>query len=231
MNRTVETTSTGETALILAAERLFAEGGIEGVALRHINQAANHKNISAAHYHFGSREGLVQAVLAYRLPELDRRRGELLRRNVEAKDVRFYLEAFIAPLAEELAPREEGNYYLRFIQQYEKYQGDYEFARRISPWGVEIYAGLEKLLYYIPEEVRRLRIGHLINMIHSVLGTAEGRLEKGELSHGDIPLIAVNAVDMFAAGLSAPLSAETIRQLGSDRELDAPDNSSSLMRR
>jgi AcrR family transcriptional regulator len=181
--------------------------------LRQINQAANQKNISAAHYHFGSREGLVQAVLAYRLPELDRRRGALLLRNIDAKDVRFYLEAFTAPLAEELAPREEGNYYLRFIQQYEKYRGDYEFARRISPWGVEIYAGLQRLLYYIPEEVRRLRIGYLINMIHSVLATAEERLEKGELSHDDIPLIAVNAVDMFGAALSAPLSADTIRQI------------------
>jgi AcrR family transcriptional regulator len=213
MKRTLETAFSGETALIIAAERLFAEGGIEGVALRQINQAANQKNISAAHYHFGSRDGLVQAVLAYRLPELDRRRGALLQRNVEAKDVRFYLEAFIAPLAEELAPREGGNHYLRFIQQYEKYRGDYEFVRRISPWGVEIYAGLERLLYYIPGEVRRLRIGYLINMIHSVLATAEERLEKGELSHGDIPLIAVNTLDMFSAALSAPLSADMIRQI------------------
>jgi AcrR family transcriptional regulator len=213
MKRTLETAFSGETALILAAERLFAEGGIEGVALRQINQAANQKNISAAHYHFGSRDGLVQAVLAYRLPQLDRRRGALLQRNVEAKDVRFYLEAFISPLAEELAPREGGNHYLRFIQQYERYRGDYEFVRRISPWGVEIYAGLERLLYYIPGEVRRLRIGYLINMIHSVLATAEERLERGELSHDDIPLIAVNAVDMFAAALSAPLSADTIRQI------------------
>jgi AcrR family transcriptional regulator len=214
MKRTAETAFTGETALILAAERLFAEGGIEGVALRQINQAANQKNISAAHYHFGSREGLVQAVLAYRLPKLDRRRGELLQRKVAAKDVRFYLEAFIAPLVEELAPREEGNYYLRFIQQYEKYRGDYAFVRRISPWGVEIYAGLESLLYYIPENVRRLRLGYLINMIHSVLATAEERLEKGEVSHEDVPLIAANTVDMFAAALGAALSAQTIRQLG-----------------
>jgi AcrR family transcriptional regulator len=214
MKRPAETPFTGETALILAAERLFAEAGIEGVALRQINQAAKQKNISAAHYHFGSREGLVQAVLRFRLPELDRRRGQLLGRKVDAKDVRFYLEAFIAPLVEELAPREEGNYYLRFIQQYERIHGDdYEFARQISPWGVEIYAGLERLLYYIPEEVRRLRIGYLINMIHAVLATAEARLEKGELSPADIALIGANSLDVFAAALSAPLSADTIRHL------------------
>jgi AcrR family transcriptional regulator len=214
MKRPVETAFTGERALILAAERLFAEAGIEAVALRQINQAANQKNISAAHYHFGSREGLVQAVLSYRLPELDRRRGELLGRAVDGKDVRFYLEAFISPLVEQLAPREEGNYYLRFIQQYERIHGDdYRFARQISPWGVEIYAGLERLLYYIPANVRRLRIGYLINMIHSVLATAEARVEKGELSHEDVPLIGANAVDMFVAALGASLSADTIRKL------------------
>ena len=213
MKPKVESVYSGETALIVAAERLFAEGGIEGVALRQINQAAKQKNMSAAHYHFGSREGLVEAVLAYRLPALDRRRGDLLRRNVDAKDVRFYLEAFITPLAEELAPREGGNFYLRFIQQYEKFRGDYEFVRKISPSGVEIYAGLEELLFYIPEQVRRLRIGYLINMIHSVLATAEERLQRGALSHDDIPLIALNALDMFCSSLSAPLSASTIRYL------------------
>lgn len=200
----------GEKALILAAERLFAQHGIEAVALRQINQAANQKNMSAAHYHFGSRDGLVLAVLMYRWPELDRRRGGLLMRPASTRDVRFYLEAFIKPLVEELAPREEGNHYLRFMRQYEKYTGDYELARQMSPAGVAIYDNLERLISYLPQEVRRLRIGYLINMIHSVLATAEERLGKGEIDHADVELVAVNAMDMFAAALTAPLSAETV---------------------
>src|SRR6516225_8182566 len=88
LKRAPEDFGPGETALILAAERLFAERGIEGVALRQVNQAANQKNMSAAHYHFGSRDGLVNAVLVYRLPELDRRRGELLQRKSDFKDLR-----------------------------------------------------------------------------------------------------------------------------------------------
>jgi AcrR family transcriptional regulator len=230
MKRSIESAFNGETALILAAERLFAERGIEAVALRQINQAANQRNISAAHYHFGSRDGLVRAVLEHRLPDLDRRRGELLSRKVPAKDVRFYLEAFIAPLMQELAPRQEGNYYLRFIQQYERiHGGDYEFARRISPHGVEIYAGLEGLLFYIPPEVRRLRIEYLINMIHSVLATAEARLERGEISHAEVALIGFNTIDMFAAALSAPLSAETVGRVLRREDL-TKNNSKSLIR-
>lgn len=206
----------GETALILAAERLFAEHGIEGVALRQVNQAANQKNMSAAHYHFGSRDGLVLAVLMYRWPDLDRRRGELLGSESRIKDVRFYLEAFIKPLVEQLIPRKEGNYYLRFMRHYEKFTGDYELARQMSPAGVAIYDNLERLISYLPEGVRRLRIGYLINMIHSVLATAEERLGKGEIGHADVELLAANAMDMFAAALTAPLSAETIDLLSGE---------------
>jgi AcrR family transcriptional regulator len=203
----------GETALILAAERLFAERGVEGVSLRQVNQAANQKNTAAAHYHFGSRDGLVHAVLMYRLRDLDRRRGELLARRAAPKDLRFYLEAFIVPLSEELRPREAGNFYIRFIQQYEKYRGDYEFVRQISPHGVEIYDGLERLLYYLPADVRRFRIASLINVIHSILAAAEERLGRGELSHAAVELLVGNLLDMIEGGLTAPLSADTVERL------------------
>ena len=203
----------GETALILAAERLFAERGVDGVSLRQINQAADQKNTAAAHYHFGSKDGLVQAVLLYRLPRLDERRGELLRRNSQTKDLRFYLEAFVGPLAEELLPRSEGNYYIRFIQQYERHRGDYAFARQISPHGVEIYDGIERLLFYLPEKIRRLRVSSLINVIHSVLAITEERIGKGELSHEDVDVITDNILDMVAGALTAPPSAQTIGRL------------------
>ena len=205
----------GETALILAAERLFAEQGIEAVALRHVNQAANQRNMSAAHYHFGSREGLVRAVLMYRWPDLDRRRGLLLER-AGAKDLRFYLEAFILPLIEELTPRAEGNHYLRFMQHYARFRGDYTFARQFSPAGVAIYDQIERLIGYIPAAVRALRIGYLINMIHAVLASAEDRLGRGELHAGEIELIASNLIDMFASALTAPLSAGTLGLLPPD---------------
>lgn len=214
--RVSEGASGGETALILAAERLFAEQGIEAVALRHVNQAANQRNMSAAHYHFGSREGLVRAVLMHRWPDLDRRRGAMLEQRPGPRDLRFYLEAFILPLVEELIPRAEGNHYLRFMQQYARFRGDYTFARQFSPAGVAIYDQLERLIGYIPAAVRRLRIGYLINMIHAVLASAEDRLCKHELAPGEIELIASNLIDMFASALTAPLSAGTLALLPPD---------------
>jgi AcrR family transcriptional regulator len=48
--------------IVLAAEGLFAERGIEGVSLRQIGAAAGNGNNSAVQYHFGTKERLVQAV-------------------------------------------------------------------------------------------------------------------------------------------------------------------------
>lgn len=203
----------GEVALILAAERLFGEQGIDAVALRHVNHAANQKNMSAAHYHFGSRDGLVEAVLMYRLPGLDQRRATLLARETGVKDISFYLNAFIRPLVQELMPRGEGNHYIRFMQQYERWRGDYELVRSLTPASVTIYDELERLISYLPTEVRRLRIGYLINMIHSVLAIAEERLSKGIVNYAEIELIAANLIDMSTSALTAPLSPATINLL------------------
>ena len=49
--------------LVDAAEHVFASLGIEDANLREINRAAGQSNNSALHYHFGSREALLQAVV------------------------------------------------------------------------------------------------------------------------------------------------------------------------
>ena len=64
--------------LILAAERLFADRGIEGVSLREINLAAKQRNTSAAHYHFGSKDALIDAIFEFRRSEIGKRRDEIL---------------------------------------------------------------------------------------------------------------------------------------------------------
>ena len=49
--------------LIRAAERLFAERGVEAVSLREINRGADQRNATALQYHFEDRDGLVRAIL------------------------------------------------------------------------------------------------------------------------------------------------------------------------
>ncbi|MGA8257590.1 MAG: helix-turn-helix domain-containing protein [Nocardioides sp.] len=58
-----------ETRLVRAAERLFAEHGVGAVSLRAVMQEAN-ANVASVHYHFGSKEALVEAVVRSRYDEL-----------------------------------------------------------------------------------------------------------------------------------------------------------------
>lgn len=68
--RPADDTSTA-SVLLDVAERLFAERGIASVSLRQIVLEGGQGNLSAAHYHFGSRDALIRALVERRLRTLD----------------------------------------------------------------------------------------------------------------------------------------------------------------
>jgi len=89
--------------LILAAERLCAERGIDQVSLRQIAEAAGQRNPAVVQYHFGSKVDLLRAVVHYRIKPYNDRRLELLAAldaEGRADDMRGLVDASIRPLAE-----------------------------------------------------------------------------------------------------------------------------------
>lgn len=89
--------------LLDAAERLFGERGFEGASMRAVTQAAG-TSVSAANYHFGSKEALLRAVLLRRIEPINRERLLFLERMHErareqgrAVTVEEVLEAFLRP--------------------------------------------------------------------------------------------------------------------------------------
>ena len=60
-----------KNGLLNATERLFASHGFAGVTMRGVADRA-HTNIASAHYHYGSKEGMVMAMLKRRLSRLMR---------------------------------------------------------------------------------------------------------------------------------------------------------------
>jgi AcrR family transcriptional regulator len=109
-------TADGTAARILdAAERLFAERGIEATSVRTITQAAG-ANIAAVHYHFGSKQDLVRALLERRVAEMHEARLPWLdasetRAEVTTRDV---ADAWVRPLAQ-LAVDPDRSAYLGFL--------------------------------------------------------------------------------------------------------------------
>lgn len=91
-------------AIIEMAEALFSERGIDGVSLRQIGSAIGSSNTSVVSYHFGSKAALVEAIFHHRLPDIDRRRGELLDELDSAglsQDVYQLFRALWLPLLEQ----------------------------------------------------------------------------------------------------------------------------------
>ncbi len=97
---------------MLAAERLFAEHGIEGVSLRQIGSAAGNANNSAVRYHFGSKDALIRAILGYRLPGLHQRRIQLIERR-PPEDLRAWVSCQLTTIMEQ--SEQPGSHYLGFI--------------------------------------------------------------------------------------------------------------------
>jgi AcrR family transcriptional regulator len=90
-----------EQRLVLAAERLFAERGVDGVSLRAVMAAAG-TNVASVHYHFGSKDALIAALIRQRSDTVATRRLALLDEMARAGVVtaRGLAEAFVRPVWE-----------------------------------------------------------------------------------------------------------------------------------
>ena len=157
-------------ALVEAAERLFAERGIEGVSLRDVSAAAGQRNHNAAQYHFGDRLGLVAAVYENRMRIVNARRHEYLA-GVDDDDVRGLVAAVVVPLVEVVA--EIDGWYARF-QARARWDTEAWDALQRVPSGDSFTTAMKKLsrtLSDLPSAVRRSRLDQLMTL---VLGTIAG---------------------------------------------------------
>ena len=108
------------TAVLNAAERLFAERGFEATSLRMITAGAR-ANLGAVNYHFTSKEALIVEVIKRRLRPLNEERLAVLARFQEEAGrkpvaVRKILEALFRPALEALThPSKGGKNFLRLM--------------------------------------------------------------------------------------------------------------------
>ncbi|UTW59412.1 TetR/AcrR family transcriptional regulator [Kordiimonas sp. SCSIO 12603] len=115
--------SATRTALIEAAERLLAEGGVRTLSLRQVNKEAGQKNSGAIHYHFGSKEAILSAILEKRMAVLDAERQEKLRAvDAEALSNVELLIMLGRPLSERIEQDEGWRHYALFAKDLSEYQ-------------------------------------------------------------------------------------------------------------
>src|SRR3954454_19409254 len=106
-------------ALVEAATEVFAEHGVFAASLVEVTRRAGQRNRGAVHYHFGSRESLLAAVLHQHAPFLAAREGELLAAapTTPPADLGSVLEAIVRPAVELAETGPSGRQYLVIVGQ------------------------------------------------------------------------------------------------------------------
>jgi AcrR family transcriptional regulator len=195
--------------LLVTAERLFAEHGLEGVSLRQIAAEAGSSNNSAIAYHFGSKDDLLRAIFSYRLNDLTQRRA-LLRARADPDDVRALLEAHIIPLFE-LAESLDSSY-VSFIEQLQR-AGDievFELQADAVKSRDEFTSVVQRLLPHIPEPARSMRIQQVQDLAVHLAAERERAIRRKDAVM-PFALFVSGVVDGLAGFLEAVPSPDTVR--------------------
>jgi AcrR family transcriptional regulator len=158
--------------IILAAEKLFARQGFEGVSIREIGAEAGQANSNAVQYHFGTKSGLLHAIFEYRVSHMDVARRALLKHaesQGRLQDMRTLVDILLLPYLD--LTDEEGKHNYAVVMN--------EYMTRYRPRGVphagdELKKGTESLRYllslierridYLPAQIAqsRLALCHLM---------------------------------------------------------------------
>ena len=104
--------------ILRAAERLFAEHGVDAVSLRQVSVAAGQRNTSATQYHFQDKQGLVEAVL-WRHSEAIQRQWEMTLDTLEGETISIpaLVALLVRPLAAKLQDEDGGWEYVTLCVQ------------------------------------------------------------------------------------------------------------------
>lgn len=212
-------------ALLDAAERLYAEHGLDGVAMRDIAQATNQKNSSVVQYYFGTRNGLVLEVFRRRMQQINRIRlehfAELESLGLE-RDTRSLVKALILPISEFIKTCGTHTYYARFIEQA---LSSLSFSEKeavdlfdISETAKSVHMHLLNTLDHIPRRIAEERIRLANGLVVSGLANYERkRSSPTSKTSTDLEETVANLVDMISAALAAPHSVALDAPLGADK--------------
>ena len=150
--------------LIDAATRAFAQYGVHNASLLEITRQAGQRNRGAVHYHFGSRQGMLAAVLEREAAFLGPRQRELLAiaRQAPPDDLTSVFEAVVRPLLELAETGWRGRCFLRIVAELVDVDPDSPApevqAALVRTGGYDVYALLEERLPDMPEPLSIERI-------------------------------------------------------------------------
>jgi AcrR family transcriptional regulator len=196
-----------------AAERLFADHGFEGTSIRQIVDAAK-VNLAAIHYHFRSKEALLEAVLTRRISIVNEARLQRLA-DAEAAaaphspSAEEILRAFVVPTVEFAQRNASGATFVRLMSRMFTEPGfslinflGRKFGQTIARFSDALVRALPEL----PKEVVLWRVFFVMGAMHHLLCSPDkvNLFSEGlRASTTDVDMTE-HLVEFCVAGLCAP---------------------------
>jgi len=203
------------------AERLFAEHGYAATSLRGIIAEAG-VNLAAVHYHFHSKEALLEAVILRRSVPTNRERLALLDRFEEEAGgnpvpLEKVIEAFVAPtLRMPRDPQSGGLVFMKLLGRLHT-EGDLLPGILVSHFGdmLERFgAALRKALPDLPQEELFWRLNLAIGALAQTL--RGGSKDLGKIANVSLSFNSETALErlvvFLSAGFRAPLTIHAINE-------------------
>ncbi|WP_141013718.1 TetR family transcriptional regulator [Nocardioides sambongensis] len=205
-----DTADTGRR-ILLAAERLFAAKGIDAVSLRAVMAAAG-TNVASVHYHFGSKDALVAALITERSGEVAARRTALLADAARpgALTAGALARAFVEPVA--AMALSDGRHWVRLIGQImtSRHPSLSVVVDGFRTQAITFTDLLQELHPdWSPAKVR-FRLAQAMTTTFAVLGDIEGVQDLQELSSAAMERdeVVAELLDLVTTILSDPVGAE-----------------------
>lgn len=188
--------------LLRAGERRFARDGVQGAKLSDIVTEAGQRNDSAVGYHFGSRQGLLEAIVAKHMGAMEAQR-EL---PPAAAGLREVVAAVVVPTAA-LLHTEDGRDFLRITAQLADWSGVGTAHPNEVLRGTAIGAQMEALRALLEPRLgavlARERGALLVTFLTAALAERARARDAGirqRLNHGRF---VEHLIEILTAGLSA----------------------------
>jgi AcrR family transcriptional regulator len=181
VTRSDQVAATRET-LLAAAERLYAEHGLAAVSNRQISHEAGQGNNTAVSYHFGSKAGLVRAIVRKHTEQIERIRLRMVSGFDGSTEVRDWIACMVEPFAQHLADLGTPTWYGRFSAQA---MGDLVYRETVaqealnSPSLARAGEELYRCLPDLPAEVRRERQDMARHLMVHMIAERERALAEG----------------------------------------------------
>lgn len=218
-NRDASVTTTGpraargeatRTAVLTAAEQLFAVHGVNNVSQRRIVEAAGQANTGAVAYHFGSTADLVRAIERKHAEHVDALLAHYVAGVGDSRDLVDWVACLVRPYTDHLASLGHPCWFARFCAQvmtdpvYSEVMTD---SALTSPPLQQVLAGIAECVPDLPEKVRTERFTFTTLVLNQGCAYYEAAFDEGrQAPRSDWDEVGSGLIDSMVGLWRAPVT-------------------------